>query len=135
MNTTWKKIAFNIQNVKHQTERAFLIAMPHNSDFDGFQFWVSVKLVREGSHSYERRLSIKDDMVFKLQKTGKGKHNKFEVIAEKEITAGELAEAFGGYVENAGYTSKIDPFKEEVERHVPEKLEPIEAEANQELVR
>lgn len=132
----WKKIAFNVQNVQHATESGVLIALPHSSDFDGFKFWVSKKLVREGRNSFEHFLSVKDDMVFKLIKTGKGRYNKKEVIDIKEITADELAEAFSGYVSDAPvYTCEVDFDKEEVIHHVPEALESVEVEADAELVR
>lgn len=113
-----------------------LIGMPHSSAHDGYKFWISQKLVRQGRHSYERFLSVNEDMTFKLIKNGKGKFNKFEVIASKEITADELAEAFGGYVSDAPvYTCEVDFDKEEVIHHVPEALESVEVEADAELVR
>lgn len=133
--TEWKKFAFNIQNIAHETDNGILIQMPHNSEYDSFQFWTSKKLTREGRHSYEMLLSVNETMKFKLQKTGNGKHNRFKVIAEQEITADELAEAFGGYCE-APNAPKIDTEREEIIRHTPEPLDPIEdAEADPELTR
>lgn len=135
MNATWKKIAFNVQNIQHETMNGVLIAMPHSSDHDGYKFWTSQKLVRQGRHSYERFLSVNEDMTFKLIKNGKGKFNKFEVIASKEITADELAEAFGGYVEKAPYTPYAAPEKEEIIYHKPSPLETVKIDADPSLTR
>lgn len=112
--------------------------MPHKSEHDGMKFWVSKKLMRNGSHSYEYLLSVKTDMKFKLIKNGSGKTNRFKIIAEYEITADELAEAFRGYVEEPSntYHEQADFDREEIVRHTPQPLTPIEdAEADPELVR
>lgn len=131
----WRKIPFNIQNVAHETDRGILIQMPRKSEYDGFKFWTSKKLVREGRHSYEMLLSVNADMKFKLQKNGGGKNNRFKVIAECELTADELAEAFGGYRE-APDARKVDENREEIIRHTPAPLDPVEnAEADPELTR
>ena len=131
----WRKIPFNLQNVAHETDHGILIQMPHNSAYDGFKFWTSKKLVREGRHSYECLLSVNADMKFKLQKNGNGKYNRFKVIAEHEVSADELAEAFGGYCE-APAAQKVDTEREEIIRHTPAPLDPVEnAEADPELVR
>jgi hypothetical protein len=133
--TEWKKFAFNLQNIAHETESGILIQMPHNSAYDGFSFWTSKKLVREGRHSYEMLLSINDDMKFELRKMGHGRYNRNKVIASQEISADELAEAFGGYRE-APDAPKVDEYREEIIRHTPEPLAPVEdAEADPELVR
>lgn len=134
---TWRKIAVNVQNIAHTTEKAALIKLPHSSKHDGFQVWVSLKLLREGRHSYEYLLSAKSDMEFTLKKYGQGKWNKSEVLAEKTISAEEMAEAFGGWADNAPRYSEpaIDPDKEEIVKHVPAPLEAVKIEADPELVR
>ncbi len=131
--TTWRKVAFNIQNIAFSTVRATKINMPHSSEHDGYSFWVSNKLLREGRHSYEFLLSIKSDMTFNLNKHNK----KNEVIAFKTLNADELAVAFGGWVDDAPRYSKpaIDPDKEEIVKHVPAPLAPVDIEADPELVR
>lgn len=136
-NNIWHKIAINKQNVAYTTEKAALINMPHSSDHDGYSVWVSLKLLRSGRHSYEYMLSAKSDMTFTLKKYGQGKWNKREVLAEKVISAEEMAVAFGGWVEDAPRFSKpaIDPDKEEIIKHVPAPLAPVEIEADPELVR
>lgn len=133
--TEWKKFAFNIQNIVRETDNGILIQMPHNSEHDGFKFWTSKKLVRDGRHSYEYLLSVNADMKFNLKKNGNGKYNRFKVIAEKEITADELAEAFGGYCEVQD-APKVDEEREVIIHHTPDPLTPIEnAEALPELTR
>ena len=136
-NNIWRKVAINAQNVGYTTEKAALINMPHSSDHDGYSVWVSLKLLRSGRHSYEYLLSIKGDMEFTLKKYGKGRYNKSQVIAEKTITAEEMAAAFGGWMADAPRYSKpaVDPDKEEIVKHVPAPLAPVEIEADPELTR
>lgn len=90
----WKQININKQNVKTYTQNAVLIQMPHNSDFDGYYFWLSSKLIRDGRHSNSVSISYTEDFTFKLIKHGKGKWNKKEIINEKIITAEEFESAF-----------------------------------------
>ena len=76
-------------------------------------------------------------MEFTLKKYGKGQYNKSQVIAEETITAEEMAEAFGGWVEDAPRYSKpaVDPDRVEITRHEPAPLAPVEIEADPELTR
>lgn len=97
----WKQIAVNLQNIKTESDNAMLINLPHNSPYEGFSVWISKKLIREGSHSWERHIAVSSDMEFTLKKYGKGKWNKYTAIEEKKINIGTLAEAFGGYVEKS----------------------------------
>lgn len=90
----WKKIKVNIQNIKHETDKAMLIAMPHSSDYDGFTFWISKKLVRDGSNDFEMLVSINEDMTFNLKRTSEKTH---KVLDEKEVGCDELIEAFGEF--------------------------------------
>lgn len=133
----WGKIAVNTQNVECTTASGAKLKMPHNSEHDGYSVWVSLKLLRAGRHSYEYMLSAKADMSFTLKKYGNGRYNKHEVIAEKTISAEEMAAAFGGWIEDAPRYSKpaIDPDEEEIVKHEPAPLAPVEIEADPELVR
>lgn len=88
----WKSIQINKQNVKKDTGSAVLIAMPHNSIYDGFTFWHSSKLIRAGKHSYALSLGYTNDFVFKLKKVSP---KTFKVLDEKEIGVQEFEEAFG----------------------------------------
>lgn len=133
----WGKVAVNAQNIETATGKAAKIKMPHSSEYDGFTVWVSLKLLRKGRHSYEYMLSIKADMEFKLVKYGSGKWNKFTKVDEKTISAADMAVAFGGWVSDAPRYSEpaVDPDKEEIVKHEPAPLEPVEIEADPELVR
>ena len=131
----WRRIAVNIQNIQHETEKAVLIAMPHSSKYDGFKFWFPKKLVREGFHSYERAVSVADDMSITLkrksEKTG-------AVLAERTVDADELIEAFGAFcgvteTERRKIERRLD--KVETVRHTPAPLEATKVEADATLVR
>ena len=122
----WKTIQINKQNVKRDTGRAVLIAMPHKSDYDGFEFWHPAKLIRNGSHSYALSLSYTNEFVFKLKRISQ---KTFKVLDEKEISAEEFEEAFGVMNENIIPSKEQNPF----ETHKPEQLEAEETQALDEL--
>lgn len=125
----WKKIKVNVQNIKHETEKAVLIAMPHSSNYDGFTFWISKKLVRAGSHSYEVQVSINDDMTFNLKRTSEKTR---AVLEETTIGADEMIEAFG----ESHFDSRRDlPKPVEIVTHVPAPLEAEKVNANESLIR
>jgi len=92
----WIKVTVNVQNIKAETEKAVLIAMPHSSDFDGFEFWHPKKLVRQCKigKGWNYSMSFTDEFEFRLKKMGQGKYNKSEVIAEQTILAEDIKEAF-----------------------------------------
>lgn len=123
----WFKFPVNIQNIKHETEKAVLIAMPHNSDYDGFEFWYPKKLVRNGSNSYEVFVSISDTFRVTLKRVSE---KTFKVLDERIVGYEELLDAFG----KAPSVPVVD-LREKVVTHVPEKLNPVKVEANASLVR
>lgn len=125
----WKQVNINIQNIKHETGKAVLINCPHNSDYDGYSFWMPSKLIRNGKHSYAVSLSYTDDFKFVLKKYGKGKFNSKDVLDEIEISVKDFEEMFG--VMNDNITEKLNPY----ETHKPEPIEPTEVEVNDELKR
>ena len=125
----WKTIQINQQNIKKDTGNAVLIAMPHNSDYDGFEFWHPAKLIRSGNHSYAISLSYNDEFTFKLKKMGKGKYNSRDVIDEREISVADFEEAFGVMNENIVAPKDKNPF----ETHKPEQLEAEETQVLDEL--
>lgn len=90
----WKTIEINKQNIETDTGKSVLIKMPNKSKYAGYKFWHPAKLVIYGSNSYARSVSYTDDFTFKLKKYGNGKHNKFDVINEIEISVEEFEEAF-----------------------------------------
>lgn len=91
----WKNFNINKSQVEYDSGRAYLVKMPHNSNYDGYKFWIGGKLVHEGRHSAALRLGVLDDMEFKLFKNGNGRYNSREIIAETTISGAELAEQFG----------------------------------------
>lgn len=123
----WFKFPVNIQNIKHETEKAVLIAMPHNSDYDGFEFWHPKKLVRNGSNSYEVFVSISDTFRVTLKRVSE---KTFKVLDERIVGYEELLDAFG-----KSPSVPVVDLREKVVTHVPEKLNPVKVEANASLVR
>lgn len=118
----WKNININTNQIKADTGKAVLIAMPHNSDYDGYAFWHTSKLIRNGRHSAAVSLGYTDDFTFTLKKYGKGKYNSREVIDEKVIDVAEFENAFG--VVNENITEK--EFKSPYETHKPQTIEAVE---------
>lgn len=90
----WKEIQVNKQNIKTYTNMSVLIAMPHNSEYDGFTFWHPAKLIKNGKQSNSISISYNDGFVFKLKKYGNGKYNKFDVIDEHQVNVEEFENAF-----------------------------------------
>ncbi|MGN0886100.1 MAG: hypothetical protein ACI4RT_03790 [Candidatus Spyradenecus sp.] len=134
----WRKVAIDTDAILHKTENSVLIQMPFDSKHEWFKFWTSKRLIREGRTSLEVLLSVNAEMKFSLFKNGRGRYNTEQVLDRREITADELAEAFGGYVTEAPntYHAPVDPDRVEIIRHVPAPLAPVEnAEADPELVR
>lgn len=123
----WKSININKQNIKAETAGAYLIAMPHNSGFDGYCFWHPAKLIRSGLRSYTISLAYNNDFIFNLKKYGKGKYNKNKVIDEQAISVEEFEEAFE--VMDESNTKNMLIF----ETHKPEHLEAKKIEALDEL--
>lgn len=126
----WRKININKQNIKALTDKAVLIAMPHNSEFDGFCFWHPSKLVRDGEHSSAASISYTEDLVFHLKKYGKGRYNSREVIDEVSLAYDEIEEIFGTMNENI-----VAPtHKSGYETHKPEEVTAMERTADASLI-
>lgn len=123
----WRKISVNDNNIKAETEKAVLIACPHNSDFDGYGFWHPQKLVRQRKKSSVREISYTEDFTFRLKKYGKGKHNSREVLSEVDVSCEEIEDIFGATNENLQIAN---PY----ETHKPEELVAVKAEADESLV-
>lgn len=133
----WHKFALNSQNVVRETAKAVLIALPHKSNFDGFEFWYPKKLVRQGSHSYQLIASIPDDMQITARRTSP---KTYKVLDEKELTPADVIEAFGGETQAVSAVKAIareTRFFEErrIEKHIPERIIPTEVNADETLIR
>lgn len=125
----WKNININANQIKADTGKAVLIALPHNSEYDGYAFWHTSKLIRKGKNTAAVSLSYTDEFTFTLKKYGKGKYNSREVIDEKVIDIEEFENAFG--VENESITEK--KFKNPYETHKPPTVEAVEYNTIKEL--
>lgn len=118
----WKNVNVNKNQIEIDTGKSVLINCPHNSNYDGYSFWHTSKLVRAGRHSASVSIGYTDDFKFALKKYGKGKYNKSEVLDEVEIDVEEFEEMFG--VTNENITAPI--IKNEYDTHKPEEVEAVE---------
>ena len=126
---SWKNVNINTNLIKTETSKSVLINCPHSSKYDGFCFWHSAKLVRNGRHSAAVSIGYTDDFTFKLKKYGKGKYNSRDVISEVEISVSEFEEMFGVINENVSAPVVKNPY----ETHKPQTLEVTEVEALEDL--
>lgn len=126
----WKSININKQNINAETDKAVLIACPHNSEYDGFYFWHPAKLVREGRHSNAIEIRYTEDFTFYLKKYGKGKYNCREVLDEIQLGYDELEEVFGIMDENISSPKFVSDY----ETHKPEAVEAVKTEADTSLI-
>lgn len=130
--TEWRKFALNIQNIETTTQKGVLIKLPNKSLFKGFKFWASKSLLRDGRHSYENILLVRDEEIELIKSSSKN-----VVTTRKKVSADKVAEAFGGWIVGFTNTSKRNFNEEEViiEKHVPETLEAVEIEPDEDLLR
>lgn len=134
MGVVWEKIFIYSQNIKAESERAYLIQMPNKSSYKGWAFWHPKKLVRkQGGKGYLLAFSFTNEFIFKVILYGKGRYNSMSAVRREEISVDEMKEIFGVIdknVNNAIYeeTMKIIEKEEvsvEITQHTPEKIEPI----------
>lgn len=125
----WKSININTNQIKANMGKAILLAMPHNSDYDGYVFWHTLKLIRDGKHLASISLNYTDDFTFCIKKYGKGKYNNRKVIDEKIIGVEEFENAFDDI--NKNITKK--EFKNSYETHKPKVIKAIKNSAIKEL--
>lgn len=90
----WKNIFINKQNIVYDNCSSVLIKMPNNSEYSDYYFWHPSKLIRNGSHSFNRSIGYSDEFKFKLFKYGKGKYNSKQIVSRQEIGTEELEIAF-----------------------------------------
>lgn len=81
----WHKIKINANSIEASTDKAVLIKMKHNSNYDGFVFWHPKKLVREEGKMLT--FSFNDEFKFNLKKYGQGKWNSRDVVREDTVGA------------------------------------------------
>lgn len=126
----WRAININKQNIKAEMDKAVLIACPHNSEYDGFCFWHTSKLVREGRNSNTVQIIYTEDFTFYLKKYGKGKYNSRDVIDEVQLAYDELEEIFGVMNENISAPA----YKSDYETHKPAEIKATEQTADESLI-
>jgi hypothetical protein len=138
----WHKIFFNSNNIKAETNSGIMILMPNKSQYIGYVFWISKKLVRyQGGRGYFYTFSFRDDFVFKLKKYGQGIYNKLDVIREFSIGADEMLDAFGVTNENVNFGVECETdhlYKESIEetvieKHMPKIINPVSSNVINEL--
>lgn len=122
----WKNIDINKNLIKAESERAVLIAMPHNSEYDGYKFWHPSKLVRDSWVGGKVSIGYTNDFVFRLKKYGGGKYNGREVLDEISLEADEFESIFK---ETA---NDVEP--QEPEIYTPPHIEPEGAKADESLI-
>ena len=125
----WKEININSNLIKRETGRAVLIALPHNSEYNGYSFWFPSKLVKKGKNSAAVSLSYTDDFSFRFVKHGKGRYNRNEVIDEIPIAADEFEAIFETVDSNITSSAVKNPY----ETHKPKELAAEEVEVIEEL--
>ena len=89
----WYKIKISANNIEASTDKAVLIKMKRNSNYDGFVFWHPAKLVREEGTMYT--FSCNDEFKFNLKKYGNGKWNSRDVVREDNIGAHVMLSEWG----------------------------------------
>lgn len=111
------KAKINNNQIKHDTGKAVLVTVPGTSS----KCWIPSKFVY--SKGYYSIVYLPDDMEFSCVR---GKTIKFTMTGE------ELAEAFGG---NDQYRNASPKPKVVEVVHTPEPKEPVEVDADEELIR
>lgn len=94
----WHRCYVTNTDIVTKTSTSYLIKFSKNSTYSGFQFWVSAKLIKEGSY-----FIFNDTFKFNIFKNGKGEHNKYEKIEERIITADDMRTKWQS-AENEEYT-------------------------------
>ena len=129
----WKNININKNLIKHDTGKSTLIAMPHKSDYDGWEFWFPSKLVRE---SFKRKDAVNigytDEFIFHLKKYGHGRYNSKEIISDQDIDVKEFERAFCVVAGNIDASITEEPEVPLI--HIPDWIEPEATTADEELV-
>lgn len=125
----WKEININSNLIKRETGRAVLIALPHNSEYNGYSFWFPSKLVKKGKNSAAVSLSYTEDFSFRFVKHGKGRYNRNEVIDEITIAADEFEVVFEAVDSNITSPAEYNPY----ETHKPREMLAEDVEVIEEL--
>ena len=87
----WKnsKSFYSGNQIESESAKAYLVKVP-GSDF---KVWINKSQTRWSGSNV--RFGFNIDWSYKLFQNGKGKYNKFEKVAEKEVSGAELLQMFG----------------------------------------
>ena len=119
----WKNININKNLIIHDTGKSTLIAMPHKSDYAGWEFWFPSKLVREAFNRKDAmNIGYNDDFIFHLKKYD----------TEKDIDVKEFERAFCVVAGNIDTSITEEPEVPLI--HIPDWIEPEATTADKELV-
>ena len=117
-------VDFYENQIKTTSARAVCISCPHSSRYDGYSFWVPSAFVRKGRNAAMMSLSFPSDFVFHLKKTGNGRYNRFQVVADIKLQGRDIYDVFGEPAE------RLNPF----ETHKPQELAATEVTADESLI-
>lgn len=119
----WKNININKNLIIHDTGKSTLIAMPHKSDYAGWEFWFPSKLVREAFNRKDAmNIGYNDDFIFHLKKYD----------TEKDIDVKEFERTFCVVAGNIDASIMEEPEVPLI--HIPDWIEPEATTADEELV-
>ena len=119
----WKNININKNLIIHDTGKSTLIAMPHKSDYAGWEFWFPSKLVREAFNRKDAmNIGYNDDFIFHLKKYD----------TEKDIDVKEFERAFCVVAGNIDASITEEPEVPLI--HIPDWIEPEATTADEDLV-
>ena len=119
----WKNININKNLIIHDTGKSTLIAMPHKSDYAGWEFWFPSKLVQEAFNRKDAmNIGYNDDFIFHLKKYD----------TEKDINVKEFERAFCVVAGNIDASITEEPEVPLI--HIPDWIEPEATTADEELV-
>jgi len=87
----WKNIITNSNLIQATSSNGVLIKLPKSD----FKFRHPAKCVTtSGKNGYRMSISYTDEFKFKCFKTGNGKYNRFDKIAEEELNAAQFEKYF-----------------------------------------
>lgn len=85
----------NDNQIRYVSERSYLVSLPHSSDYDGYRFWISKKLVFSDYVEADRYLvDVWDGFVFRLFKSIKKQDGTWETTDETELDAVDVSEYY-----------------------------------------
>lgn len=117
----WRSININKQNIKAETDKAVLIACPHNSEYDGLSFWFPKALVKDGRNRNSISIIYTEDYTFYLKKNGND---------EIQLAYDEIEEVFDVMNDNISAPA----FKSDYETHKPDEVVAAERTADESLI-